>query len=344
VVSATLADPGWNNSTVLNGDVVDEVSKLKHTVKGEIRVYASSQLVQTLIEHDLVDELRLAIFPLMMGAGNRLFDQTSDPKPLRAKHLRLVDTHTVGDSLAYLTIRVSARCLSQTGAAWEPVAAELCRRGHAVHTPTIAGHGPAARMHLTHADAVASLVAYLREHELSDVVLVGHSIAGSFIAKAAEQAPELIKRLVFQGAIAAADGNALADEFPPEDAALFGMADAAQGFLLPFEVVRERACNDTDLATANAIYAGMSPIPAAYFTDKLDLKVFYDLIGRGEIKTSYVHPVNDFALPPGEYSSFPRFAQRLGPLCRILQLQGAHYVMVTRASELADTLIRAARD
>jgi pimeloyl-ACP methyl ester carboxylesterase len=232
----------------------------------------------------------------------------------------------------------------QTGTAWKHVAAELCRRGHAVHAPTIAGHGPNAPMSLTHADAVTSLVAYLREHDLSDVVLVGHSIAGSFIAKAAEQVPELIKRLVFQGAFAAADGNALADEFPPEDAAFFGMADAAQGFLLPFQVVRERACNDMDLATANAIYAEMSPIPVAYFTDKLDLKVFYELIAGGEIKTSYVNAVNDFALPPGEYGAFPRFAQRLGPLCRIVQLQGAHYVMVTRPIELADTLIQAGRD
>jgi pimeloyl-ACP methyl ester carboxylesterase len=232
----------------------------------------------------------------------------------------------------------------QTGAAWEYVAAELRRRGHAVHTPTIAGHGPNARMNLTHADAVDSLVAYLREHDLSDVVLVGHSIAGSYIAKTAEQAPGLIKRLVFQGAFAATDGNALADEFPPEDAAFFGMADTAHGFVLPFEIVRERACNDMDLTTAKAIYAGMSPIPVAYFTDKHDLKVFYELIGNGQIKTSYIHPVNDFALPPGEYAAFPRFAQRLGPLCRIVQIQGAHYVMVTRPVELADALIQAGRD
>jgi dihydrofolate reductase len=98
VVSATLADPGWNNSTVLDADLVDEVSKLKHAINGEIRVYASSQLVQTLIEHDLVDELRLTIFPLVMGAGMRLFDRTGDPKPLRR-----IDTQTVGDSLTYLT-------------------------------------------------------------------------------------------------------------------------------------------------------------------------------------------------------------------------------------------------
>jgi dihydrofolate reductase len=81
VVSGTLTDPGWNNSTVLGTDTVDEVSKLKHAVNGEIRVYASSQLVHTLIEHDLVDELRLMIFPLVMGAGNRLFDHSTNPKP-----------------------------------------------------------------------------------------------------------------------------------------------------------------------------------------------------------------------------------------------------------------------
>jgi dihydrofolate reductase len=97
VVSATLADPGWNNSTVLGGDLAAEVSNLKHAVDGEIRVYASSQLVHALIEHDLVDELRLTIFPLVMGAGMRLFDQSGNPKALRR-----TDTRTVGDSLTYL--------------------------------------------------------------------------------------------------------------------------------------------------------------------------------------------------------------------------------------------------
>ena len=206
----------------------------------------------------------------------------------------------------------------QTGATWRCVSAELRRRGHAVHTPTIAGHGPNAPMNLSHADGVASLVAYLREHDLSDVVLVGHSIAGSFIAKAAEQVPELVKRLVFQSAFVAADGNSLADEFPPEMAQFFGTADAVHGMLLPFDLVRERACNDMDLAGASAIYAEMAPIPLAYFTDELDFGVFYQLIGTEQIRTSYVNPVNDIALPLGEFAAFPRFAQRLGPLCRVL--------------------------
>lgn len=103
VVSTSLSDLAWNNSTLLNGDAVDEVSKLKHTIDGEIRVYASSQLVHTLIQHDLVDEVRLAIFPLVMGAGSRLFDQVSTPIPVCPKPLRLVEAITVGDSLAYLT-------------------------------------------------------------------------------------------------------------------------------------------------------------------------------------------------------------------------------------------------
>ena len=232
----------------------------------------------------------------------------------------------------------------QTGVTWQYTASELRRRGHVVHTPTLAGHGPNAPLNLTHADAVASLVAYLREHNLSDVVLVGHSIAGSFIAKAAEQVADRIKRLVFQSAYVVADGNSLADEFPPEQGALFGMVDPAQGLMLPFELIRERACNDMDLADATALYTAMSPVPVAYFTDKLNLKVFYELIGVGRIKTSFVKPVNDIAVPPGEYGWIERGASRLGPLCRILKVPGAHYVMATRPAELADTLIQAGRD
>ena len=98
VVSSTLEEPDWNNSTVLRGDVVEEVTKLKHEITGEINVPASFQLVQTLIEHDLVDELRLKIFPVVLGAGERLFGETSDTKPMR-----LIDTQTVGDGVAFLT-------------------------------------------------------------------------------------------------------------------------------------------------------------------------------------------------------------------------------------------------
>jgi dihydrofolate reductase len=94
VVSSTLEDPDWNNSTVLKGDVLSEVSELKQALNGEINVPASFQLVRTLLEHDLVDELRLKIFPVVLGAGERLFGETSDKKPLR-----LLGARTVGDGI-----------------------------------------------------------------------------------------------------------------------------------------------------------------------------------------------------------------------------------------------------
>jgi len=98
VVSSTLEHPDWNNSTVLKGEVVNAVSRLKQELNGEINVIASFQLGRTLIEHDLVDELRLMVYPVVLGAGERLFGETSDKKPVR-----LLDARTVGDGVAYLT-------------------------------------------------------------------------------------------------------------------------------------------------------------------------------------------------------------------------------------------------
>jgi dihydrofolate reductase len=98
VLSSTLEDPEWNNSKVLGGDVVEEISRLKRELDGEIVVYGSIRLARTLIEHDLVDELRLMLYPVVIGAGERLFGETSDKKPLR-----LVGTKTVGDGVAILT-------------------------------------------------------------------------------------------------------------------------------------------------------------------------------------------------------------------------------------------------
>jgi len=101
VVSSTIEDPDWNNSTVLKGGVVNEVTKLKQELDGEIVVPASGQLVHALIENDLVDELRLMVYPFVLGAGERLFGETSDKVPLR-----LVATRTVGDGLAFLTYEI----------------------------------------------------------------------------------------------------------------------------------------------------------------------------------------------------------------------------------------------
>jgi dihydrofolate reductase len=100
VVSSTLEHPNWNNSTVLKGDVVNAVSRLKQELNGDIVIAASFQLLRTLIEYDLVDELRLKIFPVVLGAGERLFGETSDQKPMR-----LVDAQTLDDGVAFLTYK-----------------------------------------------------------------------------------------------------------------------------------------------------------------------------------------------------------------------------------------------
>jgi dihydrofolate reductase len=97
VVSSTLGEPEWNNSTVLKGDVVEEVGKLRQEQDGDIVVHGSAQLVQTLIENDLVDEFRLMVYPLVLGSGKRLFGDTSDKKPLL-----LVDSKVVGDGVSIL--------------------------------------------------------------------------------------------------------------------------------------------------------------------------------------------------------------------------------------------------
>jgi dihydrofolate reductase len=97
VVSSTLGEPEWNNSTVLRGDVAEEVAKLKQQIDGDIVVHGSARLVQTLLEHDLVDELRLMVYPVVLGSGKRLFGDTSDKKPLR-----LTDSKVVGDGVVIL--------------------------------------------------------------------------------------------------------------------------------------------------------------------------------------------------------------------------------------------------
>jgi dihydrofolate reductase len=100
VVSSTLKDPEWNNTTVLAGDVIGNVRELKKRYERDVVVHGSPQLARTLIEHDLVDELRLMIYPVVVGAGKRLFGQTSE-----TKRLELVESKTFGDGVHILIYR-----------------------------------------------------------------------------------------------------------------------------------------------------------------------------------------------------------------------------------------------
>jgi dihydrofolate reductase len=102
VVSSTLDEPRWGNSTVLAGDAVSEVSKLKQKLAGDIVVYASYQLVRTLLEHDLVDEVRLTVFPVVLGAGERLFAETAG----HTRPMRLLSARTIGHGLTHLSYEI----------------------------------------------------------------------------------------------------------------------------------------------------------------------------------------------------------------------------------------------
>jgi dihydrofolate reductase len=103
VVSSTLRDPEWNNTTVLSGDLVDEVAKVRERASGDVYVHGSGQLAQALLEHDLVDELHLMVFPVVLGTGKRFFAETTNKKPLQ-----LVESKTVGDGVAILIYRPAA--------------------------------------------------------------------------------------------------------------------------------------------------------------------------------------------------------------------------------------------
>ena len=122
VVSSSLESPRWTNATVLRGDLVKEVTGLKQIHEGEILVYASYQLVRALIEQGLADELRLVVFPVILGGGDRLFGGTVDPR-----RLRLIAARTLGDNLAFLSYAVVAPPAVRAGAGSPP--RERTRRG-----------------------------------------------------------------------------------------------------------------------------------------------------------------------------------------------------------------------
>jgi dihydrofolate reductase len=102
VVSSTIDEPRWSNATIVRGDVVVEVTRLKSSLDGDIVVYASYQLVRTLLDNDLVDELRLFVLPVVVGTGERLFGETRASTPIR-----LLDSRAIGDGLAHLTYEVA---------------------------------------------------------------------------------------------------------------------------------------------------------------------------------------------------------------------------------------------
>lgn len=227
---------------------------------------------------------------------------------------------------------------------WSGVAGELRRMGHKAYAPEYPGHGKDPNTNVTHAQITKAVADYITAHDLRDIVLVGHSFGGSVVQKAAELVPDRIQRLVFMNAFVLGDGEAVADQLPPQVQQLFdGLRKASKDdtIMLPWAVFREQFVNLADLALARKLYAEVRPEPAKPAFEKLDLKKFYAL----QTPRSYLYMTQDNVLPQGEgFGWHPHMSIRLG-LFRLIKSDGDHMTFYrTNPALLAQKLYEASRD
>jgi pimeloyl-ACP methyl ester carboxylesterase len=218
----------------------------------------------------------------------------------------------------------------------------LKAKGHQAFAPTIAGHGKGVNKNVNHAQCVQSIVDYIVDKDLTDIVLLGHSFGGSIIAKVAEVISTRIRRLIFFNAFVLNDGESLNDNISPDTQALFdklAKESDSNTITMPFEIWREAFLNDADLELARSSYAQLSPEPYQPGIDKLDLQRFYSL----SIPKSYLYCTEDTAVPQGEWGWHPKMSSRLG-LFRLVQMSGGHEVMFSNPVGLAEKIIVAGRD
>jgi pimeloyl-ACP methyl ester carboxylesterase len=228
------------------------------------------------------------------------------------------------------------------GSAWDRVIERLNDLGHQAFAPTVAGHGRDVCKAVTHAESTRSIVDFVLDNALTDIVLVGHSYGGTIISKVAEAIPEHIRRLVFWCGFVLNDGESILDNVPPDQRAMMTRLAGESSdntVTVPFELWRETFINDADLETARWAYDRLSPEPFQQFQEPLDLKKFYAL----NTPKSYLMCTEDIAIPPGEWGWHPRMSGRLG-LHRLVQMPGSHEVLFTNPIGLADKIIEAGRD
>jgi len=196
------------------------------------------------------------------------------------------------------------------------------------------------RRGIAHHGSVRSVVSYIQQQRLKEVALVGHSFGGSVIQRVAEEIPSLIERTIFLDALIVKDGHCVFDELPAEYVALFnGLARTSSDntMLIPWEVWRDNFMQDAPAREAHSIWEQLSPEPNQVNLDRLDLKRFYSLA----IPKSFIYCRQDKALPPGCFH--PEMSSRLGQF-KLLEMDGSHEVMFTRAEELTDKIIEATFD
>ncbi len=229
-----------------------------------------------------------------------------------------------------------------TGAEMEAVADHIRKEGHVVHCPTLAGNRPEDdRNALGLDDAINSAIDYIKENDLHDVRLVGHSYGGMVISGVADRALDRLKRLVYVNAFVPLDGQCLNDMVPPHYVELFDAvaAENNNAVMLPFPIWREAFINDADLALAESSFAKLNPHPYRMFTDPISLK---QPLAQLPIGKSYLNCQQDTALPHG-LPWHPRLSERLG-LFRLVECPGSHETWFSNPARLAQAIIEAGRD
>jgi pimeloyl-ACP methyl ester carboxylesterase len=213
---------------------------------------------------------------------------------------------------------------------------------HVVHTPTIAGNGPGHPKSTSLAEAIHSIIDYIVERNLTDIVLVGQSYGGIIITGVADQLPERIRRLVYWNAFVPNNGESLLDMAPPDAVGLFEALhreSADGGISLPFPVWRDAFFNDGNAADAKAAFDRLNPHPYRTFADKISLSKNPSAM---MIAKSYINATEDTALPQ-HYGWHPRLSQKLG-FFRLVQMSGTHAICFTNPQLLAESIIMAGRD
>ena len=233
-----------------------------------------------------------------------------------------------------------------SGWAWRDVVHHLSQKGHVACTPTLAGHGPSVmRTGIAHQDCVESVVACIRERNLEDVVLVGHSFGGTVVQKVAEQVPDRIARMVFLDALVLKDNERVVDILPDVFLASLapkngnqpatGLGSTSDTFPIPpWETWRDNFIQDAPESLARSTWEQLSPEPSQVNLDNISLKSFQSLA----IPKSFIFCRQDNAMPPGYFH--PGMSSLLGR-CKLLEMDGSHEVMFTRPAELAEKLVEA---
>ena len=229
-----------------------------------------------------------------------------------------------------------------TGTELEPVAAAIRAAGHQTFTPTIKGNRPGDSKTTGLGEAIQSIVDYLIENDLRNIVLVGHSYGGMIITGVADRLQDRIRRLVYWNAFVPNNGESLLDMVPRPFAAMFEAIAAERGdgsVTLPFPIWREAFINDADLDTAQRAYRALNPHSLKTLADKIALKV-----NPAELMVakSYVNCTEDTSLSHQD-GWHPRLSQKLG-LFRLVQVPGSHELCFSNPARLAQAILDAGRD